>query len=134
LRVGARASYVRFAVMTNEERAAELDLTARVGERLKALGLGEHVALARAYYLRVQQCLPQPPALDRSWGHEMIVTWARTLRISPHEQDYPVRPRGPGTKCGCVTPRPYTTRVFPDGSTHTCAGCKLTWLELDTSA
>jgi len=112
--------------MTNEERANELALTASVGQALKALGLRTHVELARAYYRRIQRGLPSPE--PDAWGHEMIVEWARLLRLPPHEHDSPVRPRGAGSKCGCATPQTYTAGVFPGGSKHVCGACKFTFV------
>lgn len=115
--------------MTNEERDAQLELTERVGAELVRLGLHEHAACARAHYVRVRDDLPSPVPPDPAWRHTMIVEWARTLRMPPHENDYPVRPRMSGCPA-CDDSRPFTTGVFPGGSKHQC-GCGAVWLELD---
>ena len=105
---------------------AELALTEQVGRELVRLGLPTHAANARIYYADVRAGRQPKP---RGWTHELIVEWARLLRLPPYENDYPVRPRS--WSCTCDSPRPYTARIFPGGARICCDACKLTWLEFD---
>ena len=105
----------------------ELELTARVGREFARLGLKNHVAHARRYYAAVRDARP-PEAGE--WTHEMIVEWARLLRLPPHEHDYPVRPRM--APCStCELSQTFTQAVFPGGTKTRCGACGADWLELD---
>lgn len=108
------------------ERQARLELTERVGRELVRRGLNSQASEARRYYAAVRA--GREP--DR-WSHEMIVEWARLLRVSPHEHDYAVRPQM-WREC-CDRPKTYTAAIFPEGSKHVCESCRSVWLELDAS-
>ncbi len=108
-----------------DETAAELALTERVGRELVRLGLKNHVTRVRRYYAAVRA----GRATDE-WSHAMNVEWCRLLRLPPHENDYPVRPRMSGCAT-CSMSRTFTRTVFPGGSKTRCAACGAEWLELD---
>jgi hypothetical protein len=111
--------------MTDDERAAELALTERVGRELVRLRLKEHVGRMRTYYAAMRAGRP-----STIWSHDMNIEWLRLLRLPPHENDYPVQPRM--SPCpSCTTSRPFTMTVFPGGSKYKCASCDAQWLELD---
>jgi hypothetical protein len=110
--------------VTDDDRRARLDLTERVGRALAELGLDRHVAQARRYYAALRA--GREPAKD-GWTHEMIVEWARLLRLPGHDV-YPVHPRM--HRC-CERPKTFTSATFPGGSRHHCEACGATWLELD---
>lgn len=110
--------------MTLAERAAELALTQRVAKELKRLGLQEHVTRLRQHYWNVRAGRE-----SSAWNHDLSIEWLRLLRLPPHENDYPVRPRM--SQCGkCHGGSHYTVTVFPDGSLHACGVCGARWLEL----
>jgi hypothetical protein len=110
----------------DDDRRARLELAERVGHQLVRLGLHKHAHRLREYYATVRAGRP----LRRDgWGDELVVEWARTLRIPPHENDYPVRTWA--ERCGCLMPRTFTQLTFPGGHVSHCAACKLTWITLD---
>jgi hypothetical protein len=104
----------------------ELALTERVGRELVRRGLREHVARARQYYAALKA-----GRTSDAWSHAMNIEWLRLLRLPPHEDHYPVRPRMSGCeKCRGVGGL-FTVTIFPGGSKSQCGGCGLQWLELD---
>ncbi len=102
---------------------AHLELVARIGREFVKLGLTSHAAHLREYYADVRA--GRKPG---GWSREMVLGWARDLRLPPHENDIPVRPRG--SSCGCPFPSPFTARVWPGGSRHICGACHGEWIEL----
>jgi hypothetical protein len=103
----------------------ELQLVERVGRELAKLGLKKHVARAREYYAAVRDGRPCDV-----WSRGLTVEWARMLRLPPHENDYPVRPRM--SPChGCEASRTFTAAVWPGGSLHQCDACGSRWICLD---
>lgn len=104
---------------------AKLDLITRVGRELVRLELHGHAAHARRLYATVRA--GREPGMDE-WSMDMIVTWARTLRLPPHEHDWPVREYG--HQC-CDAPRTYVSGTWPGGSRTTCEACGVTWMVLD---
>jgi hypothetical protein len=90
------------------------------------VGLLKHVQHLRRFYADTKAGRP----LHRDgWNYNLVQEWARTLRLQPYENDYPVRPRP--SSCGCSSPQTFTLGVFPGGSKHRCGRCGFTWLELD---
>lgn len=108
------------------ERQARLELIVRVGREFVRRGLNNQASEARRYYAAVRDGL-EPDG----WGHEMIVEWARLLRVPPHEHDYAIRPQM--WRACCDRPRTYTAAVYPGGSKHVCESCRSVWLELEAS-
>ena len=108
--------------MTSDD-AAHLDLVVRLGRELVKLGLASQAAHLREYYSTVRA--GREPG---TWSRDMVLDWARDLRLPPHEHDTPVRARG--SSCGCPSPTSYTARVWPGGARHTCTACRGTWIEL----
>ena len=106
--------------------AEQLDLAERVGKELVRLGLSKHVEHLRTYYRHVRAGRPPP---NGGWTEGLVIEWAKTLRLRPYEDAYPVKARS--SSCGCSSPQTYTKTVWPDGSVHTCGSCKLVWVELD---
>lgn len=102
----------------------EIALAERISAFFKAHGMGPHLAHLRRYYAGVRGGKPTGP-----WTRAHVHEWARMLRIPPHENDYPVLPRG--APCpGCDVSRPYTATVFPGGHLSRCA-CGTAWLVLE---
>ena len=113
--------------VTDEERAAELGLTARVGAEFVRLGLQEHAARARAHYRAVRA-----GRVSKEWTSALTLEWARMLRLPPHERHYRVLPRM--SMCpDCTTSRKLTQVVFPGGARFKCAACDGEWLELESA-
>jgi hypothetical protein len=107
--------------MRSDDR--DLDLLARVGAKLGAVGLTGHRDHARKLYADLAA---ERPPREGGWTMAFVVEWARILRIRPHEKDYPVRMRAEG--CGCPVQRHYTEMTFPGGAKLRCGACDLVWL------
>jgi hypothetical protein len=67
----------------------------------------------------------------------LVVEWLRLLKIPPHENDYPVLPRGaPCPRCGSISADRTATGTiatisFPGGWLETCLGCRMSWLHAE---
>jgi hypothetical protein len=103
----------------------KLALAERVGLELRRHGMLKHVGHLRRYYATVRA--GRTPA-SGEWDEQMVIEWAKILRIAPHEGAYPVRPRM--SKCGCASPKTYTRCVWPEGAVSVCSACHEVWLEL----
>ncbi len=70
----------------------------------------------------------------REWSEDHVLEWQRLLKIPPHENDYPILPRGsPCPRCGSRSAdRTATGTVvcvsFPGGWAERCLGCRARWL------
>jgi hypothetical protein len=113
----------RAATMTNKEK---LHLAERLARALLRLGLDEQVAELRRYYVAVRSHRPFP---KDGWNDAQVIEVAKTHRVAPFENAYPVRPTM--STCGCSMPQKFTLGTFPGGSKHKCAKCQDVWLELE---
>jgi hypothetical protein len=111
-----------FFPVPSDERLA---LAERLAVELKRLGMNSHVENLRGYYRRTKRHEPHGYG---EWNDAHVVSVARMLRVPPHENDWPVRPRN--ATCSCSTPRTITHGIFPGGTVITCDACKEKWIEL----
>ena len=113
-------------MVDDAEVKEQLELAERVGRELVRPGLPKHVQHVRRFYADTRA--GRPLSKD-GWSYSMVQEWSRTLRLPPHQNEYPVRPRP--SSCGCPSPQTFTLGVIPGGSKHKCGRCGFIWLALD---
>ena len=105
------------------------DSLAALGREFRRLGMKDHVEALAAYWRSNQGNVP-----PYGWTDEHVRGWLARLRIPPHAETLPVKPKG--SACPACGPSIFGARralvSFPGGAEFICDGCRATWLELDT--
>jgi hypothetical protein len=71
---------------------------------------------------------------SRAWTDDFVLEWLRYLKIPPHQDDYPILPRGAlCPRCSSRSPdRTATGTVlvvaFPGRWAERCLGCRAVWM------
>jgi hypothetical protein len=129
------------------DRRALLELVELLGKEFERREMRSHLETLRLYYVALQKHLDRRGSVRVAWDEEMTIEWLGMLRVPPHDQRYPVRPRE--YRCMCTAPArstgtgdwshigkgsAATLTVFPGGYLTRCNDCDAKWLVLDAPA
>jgi hypothetical protein len=70
----------------------------------------------------------------REWTEDLVLAWLRYLKVPPHQDDYPIHPRGaPCPRCGSKSANRTATGTmlvvsFPGRLAERCMGCRAVWV------